>query len=173
MGVDAEYIQVEAQPYEYQTSEVVENAASFQYQATEPRQESTHDVYVYEDQMQLGVDPMAQQMAVPENEMLDPQNSAPPLGELFVDRTAPESLAPWLLLLDANAMFVIHLVDSNTSYRTMANPHGKIPTWIDADGSCLWESNAVMRYLCLKHKLDPQFYATNDLNLRCHPMLHP
>lgn len=41
----------------------------------------------------------------------EPPAEATPLGELFVDPTSPESLAPWLLLLDANALFVIHMVD--------------------------------------------------------------
>ena len=89
---------------------------------------------------------LVSELVMPGDEFVDGSQagemSPPPIGELFVDPTCPESLAPWLLLLDANALFVIHMTGPETSYRTMANPHGKIPTWIDADGSCMWESNA-------------------------------
>ena len=42
-----------------------------------------------------------------------------------------------------------HGVNNSAQYREM-NPNGRIPT-IDDDGFVLWESNAIVRYLCAKH----------------------
>jgi glutathione S-transferase len=95
-----------------------------------------------------------------------PVPEGPTLGELFVDPTSPESLAPWLLLLDANSVFVIHMVDPQTSYVNPVNPLGKVPLWVDSDGSCIWESNAIMRFICLKHRLPPHFSSTDNLEMR-------
>jgi len=47
------------------------------------------------------------------------------------------------------------------------NPNGTIPT-IDDDGFVLWESNAILKYLCAKHSMgnlcpsDPREYADAD-----------
>lgn len=40
-------------------------------------------------------------------------------------------------------------VNNTPEYRAM-NPNGRVPT-IEDDGFVLWESNAIMRYLCAKH----------------------
>jgi glutathione S-transferase len=51
-------------------------------------------------------------------------------------------------------------------YRAM-NPNGTVPT-IDDDGFVLWESNAILKYLCAKHSMgqlcpsDPREYADAD-----------
>lgn len=49
------------------------------------------------------------------------------------------------------------------------NPHGKIPTIVDTDGTTLYESNAIIRYLCAKYgdgtlwQQDPAVRARADL----------
>eukprot|EP00906_Rhabdomonas_costata_P036447 RCo051131 len=89
------------------------------------------------------------------------------LGELFVDRTAPDSLAPWLLLLEAGVAFSVHEVDPQVeSVETLGNPSGVLPMWVDADGSNIWGSHAVMRFLCDKHGLPLALYPFDNLNLR-------
>ena len=83
-----------------------------------------------------------------------------------MDSSSPDSLAPWLLLLEAGQPFGMTEVDAqtNTTYSS-ANPDGVLPTWIDADGSCLWGSYAVMRHICTKNNLSQRFYPTEDVNL--------
>src|SRR6266576_2961671 len=56
---------------------------------------------------------------------------------------------------------------NNTPEYLARNPNGLVPT-IDDDGFVLWESNAIVRYLCAKHgvgKLWP-----NDLARRATPI---
>ncbi|MDF2114738.1 glutathione S-transferase family protein [Roseiarcaceae bacterium H3SJ34-1] len=57
-------------------------------------------------------------------------------------------------------------VNNSPEYRAM-NPNGLVPT-IDDDGFILWESNAIVRYLCAKYSagkmwpVDPQVRAAAD-----------
>lgn len=90
------------------------------------------------------------------------------LGELILDTTAPDGLAIKLLLLEAKAPFIVHEVDlAQDNVRSAGNPHGKVPCWLDYDGSCVWEANAIMRYVCDKYDLDPRFYFHDSDSLKC------
>jgi len=81
------------------------------------------------------------------------------LGELILDPLAPDGLAVKLLLIEARVPFIVHEVDPSRESNVMvANPQGKVPCWIDSDGSCVWEANAIMRYINDKHGLEDQFY---------------
>ncbi|MCP5150250.1 MAG: glutathione S-transferase family protein [Ectothiorhodospiraceae bacterium] len=59
-----------------------------------------------------------------------------------------------------------HGVVDSPEYRAM-NPNGRVPTIVD-DGFVLWESNAIVRYLCAKHAagtwwpVDPQARAVAE-----------
>uniref|UniRef100_A0A7S1NM55 GST N-terminal domain-containing protein n=1 Tax=Eutreptiella gymnastica TaxID=73025 RepID=A0A7S1NM55_9EUGL len=89
------------------------------------------------------------------------------LGELLLDAIAPDGLAVKLMLLEAKAPFIMHEVDlMQDNVRSEANPHGKVPCWIDQDGSCVWEANAIMRYICDKYDLHPQFYLSESGSLK-------
>ena len=57
----------------------------------------------------------------------------------------------------------LHFGITTTDEFREKNPNGMIPV-IDDDGFILWESNAIMRYLCAKHPKAP-FYPT-DLKMR-------
>mmetsp|Transcript_47785 Transcript_47785/g.80245 ORF Transcript_47785/g.80245 Transcript_47785/m.80245 type:complete len:748 (-) Transcript_47785:608-2851(-) len=89
-----------------------------------------------------------------------------PLGELFVDRTSPDSLAPWLLLLEKRAPFVVHEIDprQRDTFAIPTNPSGVLPMWVDADTSCVWGASTVMRFVCDKHHLSPGAYAVEDFH---------
>ena len=101
-----------------------------------------------------------------ESHAMSPVASHRPL-QLVLDPLAPDGIAVKLLLLEAQAPFVIHEVDpSRESCVSVANPQGKLPCWLDADATCIWEANAIMRYVCDKHDLDPQFYFSDDDNLK-------
>jgi glutathione S-transferase len=39
---------------------------------------------------------------------------------------------------------------NDPDYRAM-NPNGRVPTLVDDDGTVLWESNSILRYLCMRH----------------------
>eukprot|EP00668_Euglena_longa_P040532 GGOE01053363.1.p1 GENE.GGOE01053363.1~~GGOE01053363.1.p1 ORF type:complete len:695 (-),score=97.85 GGOE01053363.1:415-2412(-) len=85
------------------------------------------------------------------------------LGELTLDPLAPDGIAVKLLLLEAQAPFVIHEVDPISDSNVKAsNPHGKVPYWVDADGSCIWEAHSIMRYVNDKHILPDSFYFADE-----------
>eukprot|EP00668_Euglena_longa_P015114 GGOE01019163.1.p1 GENE.GGOE01019163.1~~GGOE01019163.1.p1 ORF type:complete len:669 (+),score=183.01 GGOE01019163.1:287-2008(+) len=92
--------------------------------------------------------------------------SRQPLGELFVDRTSPDSLAPWLLLLEKRAPFVVHEIDprQKDNFAIPTNPSGVLPMWVDADTSCVWGASTVMRFVCDKHQMSPGSYAVEDFH---------
>ena len=53
--------------------------------------------------------------------------------------------------VDAGLMYG---VNNTTEYRAM-NPNGTVPTIVDGDGPALWESGAILRYLCNRYATDP------------------
>lgn len=48
------------------------------------------------------------------------------------------------------------------------NPFGKIPAVKDVDGTCVWESHTIIRYLAAKYHVDPQWYAPAAIDLQRH-----
>lgn len=52
-----------------------------------------------------------------------------PPPQLFVDRTSPDSLAPWLLMLEKRAPFVVHEIDpkQKDNFAIPTNPSGVRP----------------------------------------------
>ena len=42
------------------------------------------------------------------------------------------------------------------------NPRGQVPVLID-DGNTIWESNAILKYLCHKHQLSDELYPQTDI----------
>ena len=83
-----------------------------------------------------------------------------------MDRTSPDSLAPWLLLLEKRAPFVVHEIDprQRDTFAIPTNPSGVLPMWVDADTSCVWGASTVMRFVCDKHHLSPGAYAVEDFH---------
>lgn len=53
--------------------------------------------------------------------------------------------------------------NDDPAYRKM-NPNGRVPTLEEDGGFCLWESGAIIRYLCAKHSLGTLY--PNDLKVR-------
>lgn len=92
-------------------------------------------------------------------EKKEPRHWPRNLGELTLDPLAPDGIAVKLLLLEAQAPFIIHEIDPLREVpKSVGNPQGRLPSWKDADGSCLWEAHAIMRYVHAKHGLDDEFY---------------
>jgi glutathione S-transferase len=79
-------------------------------------------------------------------------------------------MGPWMLLRESNIPFDLIEVDfakgdTHTPEFLSMNPMGKVPTYVEADGSVIWESNAIMRYICERHGVPEHFYP-RDVNLR-------
>eukprot|EP00993_Chasmostoma_nieuportense_P002427 NODE_3222_length_1007_cov_169.346591_g3076_i0.p1 GENE.NODE_3222_length_1007_cov_169.346591_g3076_i0~~NODE_3222_length_1007_cov_169.346591_g3076_i0.p1 ORF type:complete len:288 (-),score=72.79 NODE_3222_length_1007_cov_169.346591_g3076_i0:142-960(-) len=94
----------------------------------------------------------------------------PPKPTLYVYKLSANCLAPWLLLMEAKIPFVLIEVDitrgeSHTPEFLSMNPMGKVPTFVDTDGTVIWESNTIMRFICEKHRVPEHLYP-HDVNLR-------
>eukprot|EP01004_Peranema_trichophorum_P006358 NODE_5180_length_1053_cov_61.097849_g4622_i0.p1 GENE.NODE_5180_length_1053_cov_61.097849_g4622_i0~~NODE_5180_length_1053_cov_61.097849_g4622_i0.p1 ORF type:complete len:279 (+),score=34.51 NODE_5180_length_1053_cov_61.097849_g4622_i0:63-899(+) len=93
-----------------------------------------------------------------------------PLPKLYVYKVSTNCLGPWLLLKEAGIPFELIEVDTtrgetHTPEFLSMNPMGKVPVYVETDGSVIWESNTIMRYICLKHRVPEHFYP-HDVNLR-------
>lgn len=97
-------------------------------------------------------------------------NEAGPLPKLYIHQLSTNCMGPWMLLREADIAFDLIEVDftkgdTHTPEFLAMNPMGKVPTYVESDGSVIWESNAIMRYICERHKVPEHFYPRN-VNLR-------
>ena len=78
--------------------------------------------------------------------------------ELYLYRPSVNCHGPWITLELSGIPYVLIDVDieakehMSPEFRAM-NPNCKVPLLRDTDGTCVWESNAIMRYICEKHNL--------------------
>eukprot|EP00995_Heteronema_vittatum_P001560 NODE_1220_length_1032_cov_41.455748_g846_i0.p1 GENE.NODE_1220_length_1032_cov_41.455748_g846_i0~~NODE_1220_length_1032_cov_41.455748_g846_i0.p1 ORF type:complete len:309 (+),score=114.62 NODE_1220_length_1032_cov_41.455748_g846_i0:105-929(+) len=92
-----------------------------------------------------------------------------PVAKLYIHRLSANCMGPWMLLREAGIPFDLIEVDltkgdTHTPEFLSMNPMGKVPTYVETDGSVIWESNAIMRYICERHGL-ADFYP-REPNLR-------
>eukprot|EP00996_Jenningsia_fusiforme_P002648 NODE_3471_length_970_cov_364.250814_g3186_i0.p1 GENE.NODE_3471_length_970_cov_364.250814_g3186_i0~~NODE_3471_length_970_cov_364.250814_g3186_i0.p1 ORF type:complete len:271 (-),score=24.08 NODE_3471_length_970_cov_364.250814_g3186_i0:90-902(-) len=93
-----------------------------------------------------------------------------PLPKLYVHKVSCNCLGPWLLLKEAGIPFELVEVDlqrgdTHTPEYLSMNPLGKVPTYLEIDGTVVFESNSIMRFLCEKYVVPEHFYP-HDVNLR-------
>uniref|UniRef100_A0A6B2KXX0 Glutathione transferase n=1 Tax=Arcella intermedia TaxID=1963864 RepID=A0A6B2KXX0_9EUKA len=80
---------------------------------------------------------------------------------LYYNPVSPNALAVQSLLLHANIPFDIKPLDltkgehKTPSYLAL-NPNGQVPTFVDSDGTVVFESNAILRYIAEKYA--PKYY---------------
>jgi glutathione S-transferase len=55
---------------------------------------------------------------------------------------------------------------TNTPEYLAMNPNGTVPTLVEADGFVLWESNAILRYLCAANAPESEMWPGGDLRAR-------
>jgi glutathione S-transferase len=83
--------------------------------------------------------------------------------ELYQNRISVNCHGPWILLYEAGLPFTVIDVDllqgeqSEPDFIAM-NPCHSVPTFKDADGTTMWEGNAIMRFLCRKYPSAEKFY---------------
>eukprot|EP00999_Lentomonas_sp_LEN2_P000061 NODE_1060_length_1030_cov_117.228128_g1015_i0.p1 GENE.NODE_1060_length_1030_cov_117.228128_g1015_i0~~NODE_1060_length_1030_cov_117.228128_g1015_i0.p1 ORF type:complete len:317 (+),score=70.57 NODE_1060_length_1030_cov_117.228128_g1015_i0:73-951(+) len=85
------------------------------------------------------------------------------IPKLFVTRVSANCLGPWLLLRESGIPFELVDVDvgkgeTHTPAFLAMNPMGKVPTFADTDGTVIWESNAIMRYICMRYEVADKFF---------------
>eukprot|EP00801_Mesodinium_rubrum_P010219 Mrub_10264.p1 GENE.Mrub_10264~~Mrub_10264.p1 ORF type:complete len:210 (+),score=19.67 Mrub_10264:3-632(+) len=73
-----------------------------------------------------------------------------------------QSLAPWLLLnLSGYDYKLIPINGKNKEQKTddytLINPMQQCPAMKDSNGFCIFEQNAIMRYICRKYNLDKYY----------------
>eukprot|EP00667_Euglena_gracilis_P016653 EG_transcript_17452 len=96
--------------------------------------------------------------------------SRPKLPKLYVSKISSNCLGPWLLLKEIGLPFELVEVDltkgdNHTNEFLAMNPMGQVPTYVETDGIVVWESNAIMRFICEKHT-GPKHLYPRDVNLR-------
>jgi glutathione S-transferase len=99
-----------------------------------------------------------------------PQSGDAPLPKLYIHQLSTNCMGPWMLLRESGIPFDLIEVDflrgdTHTPEFLSMNPMGKVPTYVESDGSVIWESNAIMRYICERHAV-PEHYYPRDVNLR-------
>eukprot|EP01059_Diplonema_ambulator_P005378 TRINITY_DN15117_c0_g1_i1.p1 TRINITY_DN15117_c0_g1~~TRINITY_DN15117_c0_g1_i1.p1 ORF type:complete len:294 (+),score=41.47 TRINITY_DN15117_c0_g1_i1:60-941(+) len=92
--------------------------------------------------------------------------------QLFLMRLSVNCHGPWVLLRQAKVEYELRDTDLTTGENKKPaflemNPVHTVPTVRDADGTCVWESNAVMRYICNKYQQAAKYYP-QDLQKRAH-----
>ncbi|KAJ9467996.1 Inactive glutathione S-transferase D3 [Diplonema papillatum] len=92
--------------------------------------------------------------------------------QLFLARLSPNCHGPWLVLRMAGIEHELRDVDLGQGEQMKPdflsmNPTHTVPLIRDADGTCVWEGNAIMRYLCSKYAPALKFYPS-DVCLRAH-----
>jgi glutathione S-transferase len=93
-----------------------------------------------------------------------------PLPKLYVHKVSTNCLGPWLLLKEAGIPFELIELDlargdTHTPEFLSMNPMGKVPTYLETDGTVIFESNSIMRFICEKYCVPEHFYP-HDVNLR-------
>eukprot|EP01064_Diplonema_japonicum_P005712 TRINITY_DN13794_c0_g1_i1.p1 TRINITY_DN13794_c0_g1~~TRINITY_DN13794_c0_g1_i1.p1 ORF type:complete len:304 (+),score=86.85 TRINITY_DN13794_c0_g1_i1:43-912(+) len=92
--------------------------------------------------------------------------------QLFLTRASVTCHGPWILLRMANIEHELRDVNimvgdqKKPAYLEM-NPTHTVPLIRDAGGLCVWESNAIMRFLCNKYQNAAKFYP-QDAESRAH-----
>lgn len=89
----------------------------------------------------------------------------PLLPKLYGTRISANCMGPWLLLKEAGIPFEFVEVDiadgdNRTAEFLAMNPMGQVPTYAETDGTVIWESNAIMRFICDKHIVPSHLYPT-------------
>ena len=92
--------------------------------------------------------------------------------ELFIYRPSVNCHGPWMCLELAGVPYVLVDIDLEkkehlTEEFRKLNPNCKVPVLRDTDGTCVWESNAIMRYICEKHKLTDLYPTDPKARARC------
>eukprot|EP00994_Dinema_validum_P001182 NODE_1235_length_1041_cov_194.218750_g946_i0.p1 GENE.NODE_1235_length_1041_cov_194.218750_g946_i0~~NODE_1235_length_1041_cov_194.218750_g946_i0.p1 ORF type:complete len:286 (-),score=32.32 NODE_1235_length_1041_cov_194.218750_g946_i0:133-990(-) len=90
------------------------------------------------------------------------------IPKLYVNKLSANCMGPWILLREANIHFElmdVQMQDCKSADFLSMNPMGKVPTYMDSDGSVIWESNSIMRFICEKHNVDERFFP-HESNLR-------
>ena len=83
--------------------------------------------------------------------------------ELYQNRISVNCHGPWILLYEAGLPFTVIDVDllqgeqSEPDFIAM-NPCHSVPTFKDADGTTMWEGNAIMRHICRKYPSAAKYY---------------
>ena len=85
------------------------------------------------------------------------------LPKLYVHKISCNCLGPWLLLKEAGIPFELVVVDvtkgdSHTPEFLALNPMGKVPVFVNADGTVVWESNTIMRYIAEYFDIPDSFF---------------
>eukprot|EP00755_Sulcionema_specki_P025157 Sspe_Gene.82688::Locus_54199_Transcript_1_1_Confidence_1.000_Length_761::g.82688::m.82688/K00799/GST, gst; glutathione S-transferase len=86
-----------------------------------------------------------------------------PKVELYLARVSVTCHGPWLLLSEAKVDYELKDIDipkgeTRTPEFMAMNPMHSVPTLKDADGTCVWESNAILRYIANKYPSARKFY---------------
>ena len=87
----------------------------------------------------------------------------PKVPKLYVAKISANCLGPWLLLKEIGVPFELVEVDilngdNHTREFLAMNPMGQVPTYAETDGTVIWESNAIMRFICDRHHVPKHYY---------------
>eukprot|EP01059_Diplonema_ambulator_P022507 TRINITY_DN3780_c1_g1_i1.p1 TRINITY_DN3780_c1_g1~~TRINITY_DN3780_c1_g1_i1.p1 ORF type:complete len:246 (+),score=77.93 TRINITY_DN3780_c1_g1_i1:46-738(+) len=83
--------------------------------------------------------------------------------ELYEMRVAVNCHAPWILLRQSGLEYELKDIDLMAGEQkkpefVAINPMHTVPTVRDSDGTALWETNAILRYLCNRYAKAAKFY---------------
>jgi len=97
----------------------------------------------------------------------DADGSAPPSCRVYYMPTSLNCVGIQVLLKEGNVAHDLVEVDvtqgqNQTAQFRALNPTAQIPVLEDDDGTVVWESNAILRYICNTFSLDDHFYPTNN-----------
>eukprot|EP00295_Goniomonas_pacifica_P044980 CAMPEP_0175918690 /NCGR_PEP_ID=MMETSP0108-20121206/12012_1 /TAXON_ID=195067 ORGANISM="Goniomonas pacifica, Strain CCMP1869" /NCGR_SAMPLE_ID=MMETSP0108 /ASSEMBLY_ACC=CAM_ASM_000204 /LENGTH=344 /DNA_ID=CAMNT_0017241321 /DNA_START=9 /DNA_END=1043 /DNA_ORIENTATION=+ len=90
------------------------------------------------------------------------QGAQQPKAKLHANPLSVNCFGPWILLKDAGIPFEFMNVDLMRQEQMTAefmekNPMHAVPVFEDAEGFCIWESNAIMRYIAEKYRLSQRY----------------
>eukprot|EP00668_Euglena_longa_P017362 GGOE01021754.1.p1 GENE.GGOE01021754.1~~GGOE01021754.1.p1 ORF type:complete len:380 (+),score=78.83 GGOE01021754.1:49-1188(+) len=92
---------------------------------------------------------------------------APPCCKLYSTAISLNCVSIQILLKEGNVVHEVVEVDllkgeQRTPQFRALNPAMQVPVLEDEDGTVVWESNAILRYICNTFSLDDHFYPTNN-----------